>query len=81
MQPVSVCVNPLGAQAANLAGYKSIPMCTPYQIGCLINVKVDLEPKPLHHYNFAVMYMYLKKDRSNRTIITIFISTILKNLV
>ena len=45
----------LTAQAANLAGYKSIPMCTARQIGGLINVKVDFEHKPLHRYNFAVI--------------------------
>ena len=46
-------LNPLGAHAANLVGYKSISMCWARQIGWLINVKVDFEPKPLHRYSFV----------------------------
>ena len=30
-------------------------MCLARQIGWLINVKIDLEHKPLHRYNFAVI--------------------------
>ena len=48
-------INPLSAQAANLAGYKRIPMCWARQIGWLINVKIDFENKPLHRYTFAVI--------------------------
>ena len=38
------CISWDCAQAANLAGYKSIPMSMARQIGWLINVKVDFEP-------------------------------------
>ena len=40
---VAHCINPLSAEAANLAGYKSIPMCTARQIGWLIILKLDFE--------------------------------------
>ena len=49
------------AQAANLANYKSIPMCTAHQIGWLMIVKVDFEPKPLHRYNFVVIAAIYKQ--------------------
>ena len=54
-------VNPLGAQAANLASYKSIPKCWARQIGWLINAKIDFEPKPLHRYNFPVIAAIYKQ--------------------
>ena len=54
-------LNPFSAQAANFAGYKSIPMCTARQIDWLVNVKVDLEHNPLHRYNFAIIAAICKQ--------------------